>query len=219
MARRWPLMVAGLFGPLGAVGVCVVLGVVADPLWFIGVLFVPMFLPVLVYSSLLCRNWPTGIRIDGSGITIGAVRSRAGGRRAPTVAFQAWGVHSCPWAGVRAVRLVTEPGELGRLKASPLYATLNNRWGGRKGMTHSMLGVLTPPFMRAALVIDVDPAMTDSPRIRPSRYYSNGKNGRMSVQLRPGRGATWIVPTRHPDRLGEVIAHDLPELWPPTPAA
>lgn len=204
-ARRWPLMVAGLFTPVGAIALCIVLGATLNPLWFLGVLFIPMSLPVLVYSSLLYRNWPTGIRIDDEGITIGAVGSRSGGREAPTIAFQSWGVFQCPWTAVRAVRVVTQPEELHRLKESPLYATLNNRWAGRKQRRHAMLGVLTPPFARAVLVIDVDPEEVQSPQVRPSRYYSNGSGGRMSVRVVPEAGATWIVPTRHPDQLAEAL--------------
>ena len=44
-------------------------------------------------------------------------------------------------------------------------------------MSHCNIGVLASPFMRAALVIDVDPAAVTAPRVRPARYPNNFKNG------------------------------------------
>lgn len=78
-----------------------------------------------------------------------------------------------------------------------------------------MLGVLTPPFVRAALVVDVDPEGVETPRIRPSRYYSNGAGGRMSASVRPSSGATWIVPTRHPENLAEALPRHPSHSTPP----
>lgn len=85
-ARRWPLMVSGLYGPLAGEVVCVVLGVTVSPSWFAATMF-PLFVMVLVYMDLLYRNWPTGIRIDETGIAVGAVGARDGGRRSPAVTF------------------------------------------------------------------------------------------------------------------------------------
>ena len=67
------------------------------------------------------------------------------------------------------VRVVTDRAELRQMKDSPRYYTFNNRWGGKAGMSHCNIGVLASPFMRAALVIDVDTLAVTAPRIRPGR--------------------------------------------------
>lgn len=72
-------------------------------------------------------------------------------------------------------------------------------------MTRCQLGVLTSPFMRAALVIDVDIAVVAAPRARPARLYSNGMNGRFSRRVEPELSPTWIVPTRDPAGLSQAL--------------
>jgi hypothetical protein len=59
-------------------------------------------------------------------------------------------------------------------------------------MTHCKLGVLTSPFLHAALVIDVDPAAVTATQIRPARYFSNGKDGRLSRVLHPEMSSAWV---------------------------
>ena len=109
---------------------------------------------------------------------------------------------------MRAVRVATGPAEVRRLRTSHAYLTLNNHWAPPKGTSGAkfMVGVLTPPFMRAALVVDLDPTAVEAPPVRPSRYYSNGAKGRLSTLRHPEPSATWIVPTRHPERLLRVLA-------------
>jgi hypothetical protein len=206
-ARRWPLMAAGLYGPLAGEAVCVVLGITVDPSWFAAMMF-PLFVPVLIFIDLLRRNWPTGIRIDESGITIGAVGRRDGGRRSPTVVCQAYGTYRCPWEAVRAVRVATDPAEVKALRTSRAYLTLNNHWAPPKGSGAAtfMIGVLTPPFMRAALVVDLDRDAVEAPPVRSSRFFTNGRNNRMTIRSHPEMSHTWIVPTRNPDRLREFLA-------------
>jgi hypothetical protein len=63
---------------------------------------------------------------------------------------------------------VTDRDELRQIKNSPRYYTFTNRWGARRGMGHCNIGVLASPFMRAALVIDVDPDAATASRIRPA---------------------------------------------------
>ncbi len=199
-ALNWPLLSCGLLGPAAGVAICVILGITVSPQWFPWILFV-LFGLFLVPISLLYRNWPTGIRIDESGISIGAVRSAQAGSRRPTVNHQSWGLYTCPWPAVQGVRIVTDPDDLRRLKTSPSYYTLTNRWGGKAGMTHCNTGVLTSPFMRAALVIEVNPFAVTASQIRPARFYSNFKDGSFSHLIHPQPSPTWIVPTRHPDAL------------------
>jgi len=205
-ALNWPLLACGLFAPVAAEIVFVVLGIVVNPTWFVGMMFVPLFAPAMIYISLLYRNWPTGIRIDGSAITIGAVRSAVARVRRPTVNHQSWGLFTCPWSGVIDARVVTDPAEVRRLKTSPRYYTLNNRWGGARGMTYCNIGVLTSPFMRAALVVDVDPRMVTATQIRPTVFFTNFKDRRGFYLVRgPKLSPTWIVPTRNPEGLSKVL--------------
>jgi hypothetical protein len=203
-AFNWPLLTCGLFGPAAGVAICMVLGITVSPQWFPWILFV-LFGLFLVPISLLYRNWPTGIRVDESGISIGAVGSVRAALRRPTVSHQSWGLFTCPWPAVQGVRLVTDRDELRRMKNSPNYYTFTNRWGGKAGMTHCNIGVLASPFMRAALVIEVNPFTVTASQIRPARYYSNFKDGYFSHLIHPQLSPTWVVPTRHPDALSAAL--------------
>jgi hypothetical protein len=204
-ALNWPLLTCGLFAPVAAEIVFLVLAVTVNPVWVVAMVVLPFFAPVLIYISLLYRNWPTGIRIDATAISIGAVGSSRATRRTPTVNHQSWGLFTCPWSGVEGARVVTDRAEVRRLKTSSLHYTLNNRWGTARTMTHCNIGVLTSPFMRAALVLDIDPTAVTATPVRPARFYSNFKNGRFSRLLRPELSSTWIVPTRDPEALRRAL--------------
>ena len=197
------LLAYGLL-PLAGEIVCVILGVSANLPWFF-VLMGPLFVLVLIATGLLYRNWPTGIRVDESGISIGAVRSARAASRRPTVNHQSWGLFTCPWPAVQSMRIVTDRDELRQFKTSPRYYTLTNRWGNKAGMTRCNIGVLSSPFMRAALVIEVNPFAVTASQIRPARYYSNFKDGRFSHLIHPQLSPTWVVPTRHPELLSAVL--------------
>jgi hypothetical protein len=190
--------------PVAAGIVCLTVGVAADQSWLFGPVGALIAL-MLISVSVLCRNWPTGILVDESGITIGAVRSTRAAARRPTVNHQSWGLYTCPWSGVQGVRLVTDRAELRQMKNSPSYYTLTNRWSGKAGMTHCNIGVLSSPFMRAALVVDVDSFTVTASQIRPARYYSNFKDGYFSHVIHPQLSPTWVVPTRHPEALGAAL--------------
>jgi hypothetical protein len=86
-ALNWSLLTRGLLAPVAAEIALVILGAAANPQWFIPVALLPLFVPVMIYVSLLYRNWPTGIRIDEPAISIGAIRSPRAARRTPTVNF------------------------------------------------------------------------------------------------------------------------------------
>ena|ERR1700722_2287980 len=181
-----------------------ILGVTLDQPWFF-VIIGSMLVPIMICSGLLYRNWPTGIRIDQSGITIGAVRSARAARRRPTVNHQSWGLYSCPWPAALAVRVVTDRDDLRHMMNQPQYHTLTNRWSNKRGLRRCNIGVLAPPFMRAALVIEVDPSAVTASEIRPARFYTNYKDGQFSHRVDPQLSPTWVVPTRHPDRLNQVL--------------
>lgn len=72
-------------------------------------------------------------------------------------------------------------------------------------MSRCIIGVLSSPFMRAALVIDVDMAAVTGPRIRPARYYNNFKNGYFSRLVQPQLSPTWVAPTRRPEALSRAL--------------
>jgi hypothetical protein len=204
-ALNWPLLACGLFAPAAVEIVFLVLAVVVNPLWVLAMLLLPIFAPVMIYTSLLYRNWPTGIRMDEAAISIGAVHSPWAARRTPTVSHQSWGLFTCPWSAVDNARVVTDRAELRRLKTSPRYYTLTNRWGTARTMTYCNIGVLTSPFMRAALALNIDPTAVTAMPIRPARFYTNFKDGRFSRLLRPEMSSTWIVPTRNPEGLRNAL--------------
>jgi hypothetical protein len=204
-ALRWPLLALGLIGPTALIALFAALGIAVNLEWLVGVAFVPFFVPFLIYISLLWRNWPTGIRIDDAGVQIGAVRSTNATRRTPTVTHQNSALFSCPWPGVRGLELVTDPKRLRELKTSPRYYTLSNRWGKPRAMTRCMLGVLTPPFVRAVLLIEIEPDMALIPELRPAVFFPNKVGRPLHTTLRPETGRTWVVPTRHPEQLREVV--------------
>jgi hypothetical protein len=204
-ALNWPLLTCGLFAPAAAEIGFVILGVTVNPQWFIPMPLLPLFVPVMVYIALLYRNWPTGIRIDESAISIGAVGSARASRRTPTAYHQSRGLLTCPWPAVEDVRVVTDRAELRRMKDQRRYDTFSNRWAGRRGMSRCHVGVLTSPFMRAALVLDVDTLAVTATQIRPARLYTNFKDGRFSHLVQPELSPTWVVPTRHPEALGRAL--------------
>jgi hypothetical protein len=161
--------------------------------------------PVMIWTTLVYRNWPTGIRLDQAAVSIGAIGSPRAQHRTPTVNHQSRGLFTCPWPALRGIRIVTDRAELRQMKNSPRYYTFTNRWGGKRGMTHCNTGVLASPFMRAALVIEVDPAAVTTSRIRPARFYSNYVNGYFSRLIPPRLSPTWVVPTRHPEALRRAL--------------
>ena len=204
-ALNRPLLAYGLVAPVVAEITCLILGVATSQPWFF-VIMGWLLAPVMIWTSLLYRNWPTGIRLDAAAISIGAIGSaRAAGRR-PTVNHQSRALFTCPWPAVEGVRIVTDRAELRQMKNTPRYYTFNNRWGGKTGMSHCNIGVLASPFMRAALILDVDPLAVSAPRIRPARYYNNFKNAYFSRLIEPRLSAVWVVPTRHPEALGRALA-------------
>jgi hypothetical protein len=159
---------------------------------------------VMAGFSMIYRNWPTGVRIDQSGITVGAVKTpqRDLKWRHPTVWHQAHGVYTCPWDSVHEVRVVTDRTELRRLARSPAYYTFTNRWGGKPAIAHINIGVLAAPFMRAALVAEIYPSGVEATGVRPGRAYSSRYGSR---KIPPRMSDTWIVPTRHPEALQEAL--------------
>ncbi len=204
-ALRSPLLFLGMIAPSALSMTAAVLGIVFNLDWLIAIPFI-LFGPFMIPIGLLYRNWPTGIRIDSQGIRIGAVKSGRAGRRIPTVTHQNWGLFSCPWANIKHLAVVSDATTLREIRSSPRFYTLSNRWGKPRVMVKCMLGVLSAPFMRAALVIElIDTNQAGLPLTRSASFFPNELGRPFRVQLRSEAGPVWIVPTRRPGRLQEVI--------------
>jgi hypothetical protein len=208
-ALRWQLVAWGLGTPAALVAALAWLIVSGSSHHTIAAivssLMGPAIVAVLFGFGLVYRNWPTGIRIDETGVSIGAVGSRRATARRPTVTHQNWGLFTCPWPSVRYMTVVTDPARIREIKKSPQYWTLSNRWGKPRAMTRCMAGVLTAPFMKAALVIGVEreEAGVVSPELRPARFFSQTTG---PSRLTAGLALEWVAPTRHPDELRTFLA-------------
>ena len=192
-----------LLAPAAGLAACVVLAVTVSPAWAAGIGVMAVL--GLMLAGLLYRNWPTGIRIDESGISAGAVGAAGAAGRTPTVNHQAWGRFTCPWPAALAVRVVTDPAQVRELRTAPQYDTMNNRWAARRAMRHCNVGVLSSPWMAAALVIDIRPGAVTTPQVRPARFYGNFMGGSLSRLLQPVPSPTWVIPTRHPDAVRQAL--------------
>jgi hypothetical protein len=212
-ALRWQLVTWGLGLPTAlaaALAWLVTFGsshetiaAVVSPLMGVGIA------AALIGCSLLYRNWPTGIRIDATGLSIGAVGSRRAAARRPKVTHQNWGLFTCTWPSARYVTVVTDPARIREIKKSPPYWTLSNRWGKPRQMTRCMAGVLTAPFMTAALVIRVgyEEAGVVSPELGSARFFGNYIGGPgFSHRLGAEPTLEWVAPTRRPDELRAFLA-------------
>jgi hypothetical protein len=208
-ALSWPLLIRCLSCPAALI-TCLVLEVTFSQPWFF-VIMSGLAVPAMAWLSLLYRNWPTGIRLDEAAVGIGAVNSDRAADRTPCAYHQSRGLLPCPWPAVISIRVVTDQAELRRMTDSPRFRTFTSQWGGRGRLLgghvigHCNIGVLASPGMRAALVIDIDPAAVTVPRIRPVRLYSSGLDGRGSRLVQPQLSPTWVVPTRHPTALSRAV--------------
>lgn len=199
-ALRWPMVLVGLIAPAVALAAAV-LSVVLDAILHSSAIFYAMFAVMAVAMSLwLVRGeflmywWPIGIRLSQDGVAIGGVRwaERHPGkrRRGATVLKQGYQVFFCPWDGVTSIWVETRPMWLKFARRNATY--------GRKP---TPLGNLAVPFMTAALIIRVDPASASAPQIHRAR------NPLAANYSSPGyHQSGWVVPTRHPDRLQQVLA-------------
>lgn len=161
---------------------------------------------LIITWTMAYRNWPTGIRIDDDGVRVGAVSSRRAERRTRKIGavHEAWGLFFCPRDGVLAITVVTDSGELDRIRQSGALVAPTNRWGKPVG-SRLHKGVLTGPFMRAALVVQVDPARATVPATYASRFYSNRPPEWRSKDAGL-EGAIWIVPTRRGEELRKAVS-------------
>ena len=191
-ALRWPLIFHAIFWPVLLVAAIVVLIVDTNPnLSYL--LVIPLAGTALGIITAVI-NRATGIRITHTGVSIGGVRRQhhrrglsGGSGSLPPATAQRMYVFSCPWPGIRHVEVVTSRDRMRELARS------------RSDGGILALGTLWAPFMRAALVIQVDLRHATVPEFRPPdtrRYW-----------FKPSRpdpytvSRTWFAPTRHPAEL------------------
>jgi hypothetical protein len=134
-------------------------------------------------------------------VRIGNVRHPDANRRHPPApSFQAYRVFAVGWPGVLSMRVVRDRHELRRLAATSRRAATRGV-KARGGMAVGFhLGMLTPPLLRAALVLEIDPDQATFPefRVRQAAAVATSQVG--------NRSSTWVAPTRRPDRLAEAVA-------------
>jgi hypothetical protein len=200
-AARRPLFVWLGLGLPALIVAGVVVGKITEQRWAIAVVAIAIFGWIFSNSMYIFVNWPIGIRLDEQGVRIGNVRDpdiNEGRRPAPS--FQAYRLFSCPWPGVLSMRISQDIAELRKFRLRSRQAPKGNvkaRGGQSVGY---YLGILAPPFMRAALIIEVDEDYARFPEFRTRQVLAvaNSQVGTPSL--------TWVVPTRQPERLAEVVA-------------
>lgn len=203
---RWPLVVLGTLMPALIVGVVAVGAAVGAGPGVAYLILPPLLIWLVTGARYLPMVWPTGIRIDGDGVRIGGVRrwerkpNRTRRRKAPPASFQHYHVFSCPWRGILALEVTTDRKRLGQLhKTAHRAPSKNLRATGGGPVVGFYLGMLTAPFAKAALVIEIDPEYAQFPTFRDVQalFASTSQAGT--------RSTTWVVPTRRPRDLGELV--------------
>ena len=197
-ALRWPLIFHATFWPVLLVAASIVLIVDQNPnLSYL--LTIPLIGTALGIIAAVI-NRATGIRVTHTGVSIGGVRRQhhrrghnpGGSKPLPPATAQRMSVFSCPWSGIRHIELVT-----GRDRMRELARSRSD--GGMLA-----LGTLWAPFMRAALVIQVDLSQATVPEFRPPdtrRYwFKPSRPGPYTVS------PTWFAPTRHPAQLRAALS-------------
>jgi hypothetical protein len=199
-AVQWPLVLTTL--SCWAIFVASVVLITVVSVDFATPLGISLLCSLFYAIILLGRAWPVGIQADANGIHIGGISdaqrdtspSDAKRIKLPHARWQHGQVFACPWSGVQRVEVVTNRAELrkyaklGRIKRSP-------------SIVH--LGILTVPFMRAALVVTVDLQIAEIPRFRAPddrRYWF-----KTSDFTRGNPSPIWVVPTRHPEELRNAL--------------
>jgi hypothetical protein len=145
----------------------------------------------LLAATFALKNWPVGIRAGGDGIRIGAVRRQPKPGKQPWADYQRWQPLFVPWNAVRRAAVITDKSGLRDARL------LSNR-------KITKVGVLTAPFTRAVLLIEVDPDRVVVPEFHePHERLPMWTLGHMTpFELSP----VWYVPTRRPAELRSALA-------------
>ena len=208
-ARNRLLLALGLAAPVLICATCAALALMVSTDWLVGLLLTPLMPPFLMYIPILYRNWPSGIRIDKRGVQIGAIASVRAADRVPSCAGQAWGLFHAPWSEIASIEVVDDPRRLRQLRTSSGLRSLCNRWSLPRSTRYCKIGVLLPPFTRAALVITVWTGQVRAPATRPVTFFRAGPLGGCAAAASRGSrsqvtgelSGVWIAPTRHPEAL------------------
>jgi hypothetical protein len=203
-ALRWPLVLLGTTMPVLFIVVLAVGSIIRTPgTPYVAILSFAIW--VFTDARYLILVWPTGVRIDAEGIRIGGIRyaerhpHRNPRRKPPPPSFQCYHVFSCPWEAVRMLEFTTDRTTLRGLRRASTSASTRGVKARAGWAVGFYLGMLTAPFMRAALVIHVDPERAQFPafRVQQALVASASQIGTES--------SVWVVPTRRPDELREII--------------
>jgi hypothetical protein len=224
-ALRWPLVCFGLLGCVGGAALAVVcfwLGVTTTWQRGFAALSAAGIAVSCFWTLQLWSNWPTGIRVDTAGIQIGGVGRKPDAVTGHSVLGQRHEVFSCPWTAVRGIAVTDRAGLRGlRAQLAERQPSAHARHHpDRPGDTEMRprtagvrLGWMPAPFMRAALVIYVEPDNAHFPLLLPWRSY-----GRTAMRKVGTPSRVWLAPTRHPDALRAALAR-VPGCPPVTPWA
>lgn len=190
-AIRWPYYLH-----LAVWGIALAAGIVAQAVTGDAALAcVPMglgFFGFFITLIFIWQNWPVGIRTGADGIRIGAVHRKPDSPGSqPWSDYQRWHELAAPWDAVRQVAVITD--KPGLRDARMLARQKVNR-----------VGVLTAPFTRAALLIEVDPARVVVPDFHePHEKLPVFRLGHLTPFE---ESPVWYVPTRHPEELRAALA-------------
>lgn len=204
-----PLLVFhGFFWPLLLIGSFVALLLTDNPSVYIPGVILGWFGSVALGGLYLGQVWPIGIRVDEAGIWIGGL-SQAARRRTPEhaegreqegklprVRARRRQVYFCPWHAIKQVEVVTERQEIRKL------AKLGRSVGANRSSAaigRVLVGPLTAPYMRAALVFAVDLSAAAVPEFQPpdTKRYWFKTSAPQQFTFHP----VWSAPTRHPEKL------------------
>ncbi|MGH3720338.1 MAG: hypothetical protein ACRDRI_16135 [Pseudonocardiaceae bacterium] len=205
-ALRWPLVLFGITLPILSI-VVLTFGTITrarGPMTaYVSVLFVVIW--VVTGACYLTLVWPLGMRIDADGIRIGGIRyaerhpDHKRRRKPPPPSYQCFHVFSCPWEAIRSLEFTTDHKTLRALRRTSTSAPTRGIQARAGRAIGFYLGMLTAPFMRAALVIHVDPEKAQFPAFRSHQALAVATS-QIGTQSR-----IWVVPTRRPDELREII--------------
>ncbi|MCX4724632.1 hypothetical protein ACIPW9_31790 [Streptomyces sp. NPDC090052] len=202
-ALRWPLVFHGFFWPLLLIGSFVALLLTDNSSVFMPGVILGIVGSVSLGGLHLAEDRPIGIRVDAAGIWIGGIqrterlkaRGRTGGKKLPRARAHRRQVFFCPWDAVQRVEVVSDHQEIRKI------AKVGRDVGSSRLETATgtiKLGLLTAPYMRAAIVINVDLTAASVPEFRPPEQRSFWKT---SAPQQFAASPVWSAPTRHPEKL------------------
>lgn len=193
----WPLLSQAILWPLLLVVSIVIVVITRNPDLF----FLPAITLLGTWFGIIAVaiNRPTGIRVTTDGVCVGGVRrahQHAHGRQSPhelpPASAQRTQLFCCPWPAIQDLEVITDRGEVRKLAKT------------RHNDGLLPLGKLWAPFMKAALVIQVDLRHASVPEFRPPdtrrSWFKVSRPGAFVVS------PVWFAPTRHPAALRAALA-------------